>query len=116
MRHGVAGRTLGRRTGPRLALLSNLATQVVKHERIKTTRAKALEAQRLVEKVITKGKKGDLHNRRQVLATLKDEAAVRKLFDELATRYEARNGGYTRIVRLMPRTGDAAPMAMLELV
>ena len=116
MRHRVSGRALGRRSGPRLALVNNLATELLKHERMTTTHAKAQEAQRLVEKVITKGKQGTLHDRRQVLAVVKDEAVVRKLFSELAPRYAARPGGYTRLLRLMPRPGDAAPMAMLELV
>ena len=116
MRHRVAGRNLGRRTAPRLALIKGLATELVKHGRITTTHARALEAQRLVERVITKGKKGALHDRRQVLSLLKDGLAVRKVFDELAPRYDSRAGGYTRIMRLLPRHGDAAPMAMLELV
>jgi large subunit ribosomal protein L17 len=116
MRHRLSGRTLGRRRGPRTALVNNLATELLKHERMATTHAKALEAQRLVEQVITKGKQGSLHDRRQVLAVLKDEAVVRKLFSELAPRYAARSGGYTRLIRLLPRPGDAAAMALLELV
>lgn len=116
MRHAVRGRTLGRRTGPRMALIRNLTVQVVTHERITTTHAKALETQRLLERVITKGKKGGLHNRRQVLSSLNNEGAVRKLFDDIALRYAERSGGYTRVIRLLPRGGDAAPMAMLELV
>ena len=116
MRHRVAGRTLGRRTEHRLAMVHNLTTALLKYERITTTQAKAKEAQSVVEKVITKGKRGTLHDRRQVLEIVTEERVVKKLFDELAPRYAERPGGYTRVLKLTPRYGDAAPMALLELV
>jgi large subunit ribosomal protein L17 len=116
MRHRVVGRTLGRRAEPRLAMVHNLVRELLRHERITTTEAKAREAQRVAERIITKGKGGSVHDRRQVLAVVPDERVVRKLFDELAPRYEGRSGGYTRMRRLVPRQGDAAPMAILELV
>jgi len=116
MRHRVAGRKLGRRTGPRHALLSGLVAQVLHHERVTTTEAKAREVQAMVEKAITKGKLGTLHSRRTVLATVPDKDAISKLFDEIGPRYAERNGGYTRITKLSPRFGDSAPMALLELV
>ncbi len=116
MRHRVEGRTLGRRTEHREALLQNLVAELLKHERITTTEAKAREARKLAERVITKGRGGSIHDRRQTLALLTDKQAVSKLFDEVGPRYADRPGGYTRMVKLMPRKGDAAPMAMLELV
>ena len=116
MRHRVAGRKLGRRTAPREALLNGLVAQVLKHERVTTTEAKAREVQAMVEKVITKGRAGTLHGRRLVLAHVPDKHAVAKLFDEIGPRYADRNGGYTRITKLSPRLGDSAPMAALELV
>jgi large subunit ribosomal protein L17 len=93
-----------------------MVTDLLRHEAIQTTEAKAREVRRMAEKIITKGKGGTLHDRRQVLAVLTDESIVRKLFDELATRYEERAGGYTRITKLGARRGDAASMAMLELL
>ena len=99
-----------------MALIQNLAAQLLKHERITSTEAKVKEVRGVVEKVITKGKSGSLHDRRQAMAFLTDKEAVRKLFGDLALRYAERPGGYTRVVRLMPRKGDAAPMALLELV
>jgi len=116
MRHRVVGRTLGRRSEHRLSLMYNLATEVLKHGRVTTTQAKAEEAQAVVEKIITQGKGGTLHNRRQAMAVLMDEKVVRKLFDELAPRYKERAGGYTRLLKLMTRPGDASRMAILELV
>lgn len=116
MRHRIAGRKLGRRSGPRKALLSGLAAQVFRHERVTTTEAKAREVQALVEKAITKGRAGTLHGRRTVLALVPDKDAVAKLFDEIGPRYADRQGGYTRITKLSPRQGDSAPMAALELV
>ena len=116
MPHAVAGRTLGRRTEHRLALYRNLVADVIKKERIKTTEAKAKEVRGQVERVITYGKKGSLHHRRLALAFVPDKEAVEKVFQELATRYAQRPGGYTRIVKLGPRKGDAAPMVFLELV
>ena len=116
MRHRVEGRTLGRRTEHREALLQNLVAQLIKHERITTTEAKAREARKLAEKVITKGKGGSLNERRLAMGLLTDKQAVSKLFDDLGPRYADRPGGYTRMLKLMPRKGDAAPMALLELV
>lgn len=91
-------------------------TDLIRHERIRTTEAKAKEVQGMVEKVITLGKKGTLNHRRQALAFLTDENMVRKVFDELAPRYAERTGGYTRVMRMEPRKGDGASMALLELV
>jgi large subunit ribosomal protein L17 len=116
MRHKVLGRKLGRRSEHREALLQNLVTQLLKHEHLTTTEPKAREAQRLAERMITKGRSGALHHRRQALATLTDKDIVKKLFDEIGPRYAERNGGYTRLTKLSPRQGDSAPMAALELV
>ncbi len=116
MRHGVAGRQLSRPTGHRLSLYRNLMTDLIRYERIRTTEAKAKEIQAQVEKIITLGKRGDLHARRLASARLYDGRLVEKVFSVLAERYEDRPGGYTRIVKLGPRLGDAAPMALIELV
>ena len=97
-------------------MLHTMVTDLIRHEFIRTTEAKAREVRPMAEKVITHGKKGTLHDRRQVLAKLTDEDVVRKVFDELGPRYEDRPGGYTRIVKLGPRNGDAAPMAIIELM
>ena len=96
MRHRVAGRKLGRRTEHREAMLQNLVVQLLKHERVTTTEAKAREVQGLAERMITKGRSGELHHRRQALSTLTDKDIVGKLFDEIGPRYAERNGGYTR--------------------
>lgn len=116
MRHLLKGRTLGRRTEHRLSMYRNLAVQLIKNEQIKTTEAKAKEIKPVVEKLITQGKKGDLHNRRLVTSFARDKFAVTKLFEDLASRYQERMGGYTRMVRIGYRKGDAAPMVVLELV
>lgn len=116
MRHGVAGRKLSRTSAHREALIENLVTAVLRHERIRTTVAKAKEARRTAEKMITLGKTGTLHARRVAAKTVRDKEVLRKLFGPLAERYAARPGGYTRIVRAGTRVGDAAPMAILELV
>lgn len=116
MRHAVAGRKFSRPTGHRLALYRNLVTELMRHERITTTEAKAKEIRSLAEKLITLGKRGDLHARRQALAQLYDPQMVDKLFHVIAPRYADRPGGYTRIIKLEPRQGDAAPMAQLSLV
>ena len=97
-------------------MLRGMVTDLLRYEAIRTTEAKAREVRRMAEKVITRGKGGTLHSRRQALAVLTDEDVVRKLFDDLAVRYEDRSGGYTRMVKLGERKGDAAPMAMLELL
>ena len=116
MRHGVAGRKLSRPTGHRMLMYRTQVTDLIRHERIRTTEAKAKEVRGMVEKIITLGKKGTLHHRRQAVAFVTDEDMVRKVFDELAKRYADRPGGYTRVVRLEPRKGDGASMAFLELV
>ncbi len=116
MRHRVAGRKLNRPTDHRLLLLRNQVTQLLKYERIQTTEAKARETRRMAEHVITLGKKGTLSHRRQALAVVLEKAVVRKLFTELGPRYQERPGGYTRIIKVAPRLGDGAHMAILELV
>jgi len=107
---------LGRPQGARKALLRSLVASVVLHGKIETTAGKAKAAKPLVDKMITLGKRGDLHARRQAAAFLGNPEAVKKLFNEIAPRYAERNGGYTRVLKLAPREGDAAPMALLELV
>ncbi|MDB2414255.1 50S ribosomal protein L17 [Rickettsiales bacterium] len=116
MRHGIKGRKLNRTKAHRRALFANVAAALLKHEQIKTTLPKAKEIRPIVEKLITLGKRGDLHARRQALAFIYDEAQVNKLFDSLAKRYKDRNGGYTRIIKAGFRYGDASPMAIIELV
>ena len=116
MAHRVAGRKLGRPTDHRLALFRNLVTDLLRYEKIITTEAKAKEVRGMAERVITLGKRGDLHARRQALSFVYDKKVVVKVFDELAPRYEGRPGGYSRIVKLGPRQGDGAHMAQLELV
>ena len=116
MRHKIAGRKLGRPTAHRKAMLRTMVTDLIRHESIQTTEAKAREVRRMAEKVITHGKKGTLHRRRQAAALLTDESIVKKVFDELGERYESRPGGYTRITKLGPRKGDASPMAVIELL
>lgn len=118
MRHGYAGRKLNRTSSHRKAMLANMASALIKHEQIITTLPKAKELRPFVEKLVTQGKKGTLHARRQVLATLPDSdgAMVTKLFDTLASRYAERQGGYTRVMRAGFRYGDSAPMAVIEFV
>ena len=116
MRHGVHGRKLNRTTEHREAMLSNLAVALLKHEQITTTLPKAKELRPFVEKLITLGKRGGLHARRQALAVLQDGAIATKLFGALAARYATRAGGYTRVLRAGFRYGDAAPIAVIELV
>jgi large subunit ribosomal protein L17 len=116
MRHLVKGRKLRRPTEHRLALLRNLVTSFLEKERIRTTLAKAKEARPLAEKMITLAKRNTLHARRRALAFLRKEEVVTKLFDKLGPRFAERPGGYSRIVKLGPRKGDGAQMALLELV
>lgn len=116
MRHLSGYRKLGRKTPHRRALFRNMATSMVLHERINTTLEKAKELRSVVEKVLTLGKRGDLHARRQVASYLMDGVAVSKVFDTLAKRFETRKGGYTRIVRTGIRSGDSANLAFLEFV
>ncbi len=116
MAHRIDGRKLGRPTDHRLALFRNQVTDLLRYEKIITTEAKAKEVRGLAEKMITLGKRGDLHARRQALRFVYDKKIVEKLFDDLAARYATRPGGYTRIVKLSPRQGDGARMAQLEMV
>ena len=116
MRHQIAGRKLGRTTSHRWAMLRNLVTSLLEHEKIKTTDAKAKELRPLAEKMIGLGKEGTLHARRQVLAVVRKADVVRKVFDTLSPRYQTRPGGYVRITKLGFRAGDAAPVSMVELV
>lgn len=116
MRHGMSGRKLNRTSAHRKAMLSNMAVALLKHEQIKTTLPKAKELRRVVDRLVTLGKRGDLHARRQAFAQLRDDVIVAKLFDGLASRYKERPGGYTRVLKAGFRYGDAAPMAMVELV
>jgi len=116
MRHAKAGRKLGRDSAHRKALYSNLTGALIEHGRIETTEAKAKAVKPFAEKMITLGKRGDLHARRQALAALRSNDIVHHLFAEVAPRFTERAGGYTRIVKLGPRLGDAADMVYLELV
>lgn len=116
MRHGKRGRKLGRSMDHRKAMFANLAVALLKHEQIRTTLPKAKDLRPITERLITLGKKGGLHNRRQVFARLHNQAVVSKLFRELAERYKSRSGGYTRILKAGFRHGDHAPMALIELV
>ena len=116
MRHLKQGRKLGRTTAHRKALLRNLATALLEHERIITTEPKAKELRRVADKLVTLGKRGNLHARRQALQVVQSNAVVQKLFNEIAPRFAERQGGYTRILHLGYRPGDAAAMAVIELV
>lgn len=116
MRHGKVHRKLGRKTQHRHAMFANMCAALIKHEQITTTLPKAKELRPVVEKLVTLGKRGDLHARRQAIAQIKDVALVRKLFDVLAPRYSGRNGGYTRVLKAGFRYGDNAPMAVIEFV
>lgn len=116
MRHKIAGTKLSRPTQHRMLMYYNLVTELLKHEKITTTEPKAKEIRGMTEKVITLGKTGSLHARRQALVMTTDKKVVDKVFNELATRYAQRNGGYTRILKLGPRFGDGASMAQIELV
>ncbi|RVU54065.1 50S ribosomal protein L17 [Anaerosphaera multitolerans] len=109
-------RKLGRPTAHRKAMLRNLVTSLLREEKITTTTTRAKETRRMAEKMITLGKRGDLHSRRQALSYIYDEDVVTKLFEEIAPRYQDRNGGYTRIYKLGPRRGDGAEEAIVELV
>ncbi len=116
MRHGMSGRKLNRTSSHRKAMFANMAVALLKHEQIKTTLPKAKDLRRVVDKLITLGKRGDLHARRQAHSVLRDDKITAKLFDELASRYESRPGGYTRVLKAGFRHGDMAPMAFIELV
>jgi large subunit ribosomal protein L17 len=116
MRHRVAMRKLQRPTGHRLSLIRNLMTSLIRHERLQTTEPKASELRREVEKLIGTARANDLHARRLVAAKLYDREVLKKLFDEIVPRYQDRPGGFTRVVKLQPRRGDGAPMALIELI
>ena len=116
MRHGNSGRKLNRTASHRKAMFANMATSLLKHEQIITTLPKAKDLRRVVDRLITLGKRGDLHARRQAAAVLREDKVVGKLFDELAERYKERNGGYTRVLKAGFRRGDMAPVAVIELV
>jgi large subunit ribosomal protein L17 len=116
MRHRVAGKKLGRSPAHRRALLRNLVTELLQHEAVRTTDAKAKELKRWGDRLITLGKAGTLHARRRAAAVVQRPSVVRKLFAELAPRYESRAGGYTRVVKLGARSGDAAAVSLVELV
>ena len=116
MRHRIAGRKLSRPTDHRIAMYYNLVADLLRYEKIITTEAKAKGTRSLTEKVITLGKKGTLHARRQVLKMIRDKEVVDKLFDDLSSRYSDRNGGFTRILKLGTRVGDGAPLVQIELI
>jgi large subunit ribosomal protein L17 len=116
MRHGKSGRKLGRTKSHREAMLRNMITSFLKYEKITTTDARAKELRKVAEKMITLGKRGDLHARRQALSFVRDRSIVAKLFDELSLRYRDCAGGYTRIVKTGNRAGDNAPVSIIEFV
>jgi large subunit ribosomal protein L17 len=116
MRHGKSGRKLNRTSTHRKAMFANMAAALIKHEQIKTTLPKAKDLRRVTDRLITLGKRGDLHARRQAMSVLRDWTMTSKLFDVLAERYKERQGGYTRVLKAGFRYGDMAPMAYIELV
>ena len=116
MRHGIAHRKLNRTASHRKAMFANMAASLVEHEQIVTTLPKAKEMKPFMDKLITLAKRGDLHARRQAISKVRDEAAVRKLFDVFGERYKDREGGYTRVLKAGFRHGDNAPRAVIELV
>jgi len=116
MRHGKAGRKLNRTSSHRKAMFANMAASLIEHEQIVTTLPKAKELRPIVEKLVTLGKRGDLHARRQAISAIRDDKLVRRLFDTLAPRYASRNGGYLRIMKAGFRFGDNAPLAVIEFV
>ena len=116
MRHQNSGRKLNRTASHRKAMFANMAASLIQHEQIVTTLPKAKEIRPIVEKLVTLGKRGDLHARRQAISQIRDVAVVSKLFDAIATRYASRNGGYLRIMKAGFRHGDNAPLAVIEFV
>jgi len=116
MRHGFRGRRFNRSSEHRKAMFANMCQALIKHEQIVTTLPKAKDLRPVIEKLITLGKRGDLHARRQAISQIKDVVLVKKLFDVLGPRYKARNGGYTRVLKAGFRFGDNAPMAVIEFV
>ncbi len=116
MRHRKLHGKLGRTSAHRKAMFRNMVTSLLEHERLETTDAKAKELRRLADRMITLGKRGDLHARRQALSVVRSKDVTAKLFGELAERYKERPGGYTRVLKLRRRVGDAAPLSLIELV
>lgn len=116
MRHGKAHRKLNRKPEHRKAMFANMAAALIKHEQIVTTLPKAKDLRPIVEKLVTLGKRGDLHARRQAVAQMRDVAMVKKLFEVIGPRYKERNGGYTRVLKAGYRYGDSAPVAVIEFV
>ena len=116
MRHGKVHRKLGRHSAHRTAMFANMCASLIKHEQIVTTLPKAKDLRPIVEKLVTLGKRGDLHARRQAVAEIRDVAMVKKLFDVLGPRYKERDGGYTRVLKAGFRYGDSAPVAVIEFV
>jgi len=116
MRHMKTGKKLGKTSSHREAMLRNMVTSLLKYGKITTTDAKAKELRKVAEKMITLGKRGDLHARRQALSFVRDKEVVAKLFDELSARYRDLTGGYTRIMKMGNRTGDNAPMSIIEFI
>ena len=116
MRHNKSGKRLGRNTPHRAAMLRNMVTSLLEHEKITTTDARAKELRKVVDRMITLGKRGDLHARRQVLTVIRDQKVVAKLFDQIGPRYKDRPGGYTRIIKVGSRLGDNAPQSIIALV
>ena len=116
LRHKISGKQFGRASGPRRAMFRIMVTDLLRHGQIKTTIAKAKAIRPLTEKMVTLGKSGTLHDRRQAAAFITDKSVLKTVFDDIAPRYQERNGGYTRITRLGVRPGDAAEMALIELI
>ena len=116
LRHKISGRQFGRASGPRRAMFRIMVTDLLRHGQIKTTVAKAKAIRPLTEKMVTLGKGGTLHDRRQAAAFITDKSVLKAVFDDIAPRFQERNGGYTRITRLGVRPGDAAEMALIELI
>ena len=116
MRYGKSGSKLGRTTAHKKAMLRNMATSIIKYEKIRTTDSKAQELKRVADKLVTLGKRGDLHARRQASSFVRDRAMVGKLFDELSERYRTREGGYTRVIKVGHRIGDNAPISIVEFI
>jgi large subunit ribosomal protein L17 len=116
MRHNKSGKRLGRNTPHRTAMLRNMVTSLFEHEKLTTTDARAKELRKVADRMITLGKRGDLHARRQVLNIIRDQKVVAKLFDQIGPRYKDRPGGYTRIIKVGSRLGDNAPQSIIALV
>lgn len=116
MRHNKSGKRLGRNTSHRTAMLRNMVTSLFEHEKLTTTDSRAKELRKVADRMITLGKRGDLHARRQVLSVIRDQKVVAKLFDQIGPRFKNRPGGYTRIIKVGSRLGDNAPQSIIALV